>query len=319
MTARIRSSRPIRLVGRRRRLPDLVFEQAQVDLLEGRLFRGHRLNVGTCFDEPSHNPGGGDGRRVDADGEARAICSDIAEPGNPPARGRAGPQADQDHAHPRAEQTRPQGRRSVDGHQARAKDRHTIGHTLDFVEVVRRDEHRAPLVAQTQHELADLTRALGIEAGCRLVEQDDVRVVQQRTRERHALLQPLRQLGGGVARAVADVKRVQRFVDRPLRGRQPMEPRVHEQILPYAQALPEAGRFGEESDPTAEPGRVLRRQRVPPKRTVPDEGSIRPASIRSVVVLPAPFGPSSAKTSPGTSSNDTSSTATRVAEAPREM
>ena len=32
--------------------------------------------------------------------------------------------------------------------------------------------------------------------------------------------------------------------------------------------------------------------------TVPDEGTIRPASIRRVVVLPAPFGPSSAKISP---------------------
>src|SRR5688572_24665255 len=46
--------------------------------------------------------------------------------------------------------------------------------------------------------------------------------------------------------------------------------------------------------------------------TVPDVGSIRPASIRSVVVLPAPLGPSSAKISPGANANETSSTATRV-------
>ena len=49
----------------------------------------------------------------------------------------------------------------------------------------------------------------------------------------------------------------------------------------------------------------------PPKRTVPDDGAISPASIRSVVVLPAPLGPSSAKISPRPSSNDTRSTATR--------
>src|SRR5262245_37007504 len=49
----------------------------------------------------------------------------------------------------------------------------------------------------------------------------------------------------------------------------------------------------------------------PWKCTVPDDGRIRPASMRSVVVLPAPFGPTSAKISPARTSNDTSSTATR--------
>src|SRR5580765_948340 len=48
--------------------------------------------------------------------------------------------------------------------------------------------------------------------------------------------------------------------------------------------------------------------------TLPPEGSISPVSIRSVVVLPAPFGPSSAKISPGASSNETSSTATRASK-----
>ena len=58
---------------------------------------------------------------------------------------------------------------------------------------------------------------------------------------------------------------------------------------------------------------VLSRESSQPSTvTRPDEGSISPASIRSVVVLPAPFGPSSAKISPGTRSNETSSTATRV-------
>src|SRR6186997_1906362 len=46
--------------------------------------------------------------------------------------------------------------------------------------------------------------------------------------------------------------------------------------------------------------------------TVPDEGTISPASIRRVVVLPAPFGPSKAKISPAASSNERSSTATRL-------
>ena len=45
--------------------------------------------------------------------------------------------------------------------------------------------------------------------------------------------------------------------------------------------------------------------------TVPDEGGISPPSIRSVVVFPAPFGPSSPNTSPPWTVNVTLSTATR--------
>ena len=52
----------------------------------------------------------------------------------------------------------------------------------------------------------------------------------------------------------------------------------------------------------------------PSTRTSPEEGSINPASMRRVVVLPAPFGPSSAKISPGTRSKETSSTASRASK-----
>ena len=45
---------------------------------------------------------------------------------------------------------------------------------------------------------------------------------------------------------------------------------------------------------------------------LPFDGAIKPASIRSVVVLPAPFGPSSATISDRLTSNDTSRTAVRA-------
>src|SRR5579864_4844413 len=50
---------------------------------------------------------------------------------------------------------------------------------------------------------------------------------------------------------------------------------------------------------------------TPPIVTVPADGAMSPASMRSVVVLPAPFGPSRATISEPPTSNDTSSTATR--------
>ena len=46
----------------------------------------------------------------------------------------------------------------------------------------------------------------------------------------------------------------------------------------------------------------------PPTRTVPEVGSLKPAIIRSVVVLPHPDGPSREKNSPLTMSRSSPST-----------
>ncbi len=48
---------------------------------------------------------------------------------------------------------------------------------------------------------------------------------------------------------------------------------------------------------------------VSPIRMRPPDTASRPATIRSVVVLPQPEGPSSVTSSPGATRNDTSSTA----------
>jgi hypothetical protein len=48
-------------------------------------------------------------------------------------------------------------------------------------------------------------------------------------------------------------------------------------------------------------------------RIVPDDGSSRPASIRRIVVLPQPDGPSSVTSVPAPMSNETLSTATTSA------
>jgi hypothetical protein len=49
----------------------------------------------------------------------------------------------------------------------------------------------------------------------------------------------------------------------------------------------------------------------PPTRALPEVGFIRPARIFKVVVLPAAFGPSTAKNSPGATVSVMSLTATR--------
>ena len=81
----------------------LVFEQAQVDLLERRLFRGHRSHVGPRLHEPPDNPGSGGRGIVYAYRQARAICRDIAEAGIRQHTDKWACGLDQDHAHARAE------------------------------------------------------------------------------------------------------------------------------------------------------------------------------------------------------------------------
>ena len=49
----------------------------------------------------------------------------------------------------------------------------------------------------------------------------------------------------------------------------------------------------------------------PQIRAVPEVGGMKPASMRMVVDLPAPFGPRNPSTSPRATLNDTSSTAMR--------
>ena len=48
---------------------------------------------------------------------------------------------------------------------------------------------------------------------------------------------------------------------------------------------------------------------VPPSRTVPPVGSMKPATMRRVVVLPQPDGPSSTRNSPSATLSETSRTA----------
>ena len=76
-----------------------------------------------------------------------------------------------------------------------------IRHALYFVQIVRRNQDRPPFAAQTQDQVANIARALRVEPGRRLVEQHDLRLVQQRARQRDPLLQSLRELRGAIVSA----------------------------------------------------------------------------------------------------------------------
>ena len=59
-------------------------------------------------------------------------------------------------------------------------------------------------VALAADDLAHLADAVRVEAGHRLIEDQDRRVVQQRPREAELLLQPLRQVDGEVIGAIGE-------------------------------------------------------------------------------------------------------------------
>ena len=82
-----------------------------------------------------------------------------------------------------------------DGHQPAARDDgDAAAQRLGVAEDVRAEEHRPALVAQLENQRADVAAAERIEPGHRLVEEDQLRVVEQRLRDADALHHPLREL-----------------------------------------------------------------------------------------------------------------------------
>ena len=67
-------------------------------------------------------------------------------------------------------------------------DRDAIAETLRFLDVMRRHQNGAFLRAQLLDQVANLEAHLRIEPGRRLVEKKHLRIVDQREREREALL-----------------------------------------------------------------------------------------------------------------------------------
>src|SRR5262249_6376516 len=97
----------------------------------------------------------------------------------------------QTYQHARAEEACAQGGRCVETDETPTKNRHACCDSLDIIEVVRGEEDRATLVPQPEYQLADIARAFGVEAGRRLIQQNDIGLVEKSTRERHPLAESL--------------------------------------------------------------------------------------------------------------------------------
>ena len=103
-------------------------------------------------------------------------------------------------------------RRALGRHQAVVDDPDAVGELVGLLEVLRRQEDRRALVVQLADLLPDRRAAGGVEAGGRLVEEEDARLVDQRRAEvepaAHAARVGAHPPVGGVGEADAGDQRV---------------------------------------------------------------------------------------------------------------
>src|SRR6185436_2101984 len=93
--------------------------------------------------------------------------------------------------------------RAVGDHLAAGQDDRAVDDREQRVEVVGHDEHReAEALGKDPHQGIEGARAHRIEAGGRLVEEQDFRLERQRARQGHALSHSARELGGRLASGV---------------------------------------------------------------------------------------------------------------------
>ena len=167
-------------------------------------------------------------------------------------------------------------------------------------------EHRATLRGERAQEVAQPAHALRVEPVGGLVEDEQLRLAEQRRREPESLAHaervaldaaPCRILRA--RRGAAPRRRASRARRRPGRA----SAGGHAPSGPGGSRWPRAPRRSAARDARA-PRRAAR-TRAPSAR----RRCARPSSIRSVVVLPAPLGPRKPVIVPGSSANDRSSTA----------
>ena len=184
-----------------------------------------------------------------------------------------------------------------------------VAEPLDRLHLVARQHERAPLAPQVQQHLAHEVGAHGVEAAQRLVEDQDLRLVQDGGHELHLLLHALGQL---VELALAPLGQAQPLQPGPhaargLRARHALEAREDTGAGPPP---PSAGRARAPRACSPTRSRAAWSAGRPSRWTVPASGARMFITMRRVVVLPAPLGPSRPNTLPRGIASERSLTAT---------
>ena len=189
-------------------------------------------------------------------------------------------------------------------------DRDAGAQLLELGQDVAADDDGLAHRTELAEELAKLDPRARVETGRRLVEEQHLRVVDERVGEAQPLLHAARQvLDVGVA-LVAEIDQLEQVADHPAPAgrRQPVAAGEEVEVLPDLHVVvdPERVRHEPEDAPdlVGVPG-----HRPAGDLGLPASGRRSVASIRRVVVLPAPFGPTSPKISPWSMSRSMPATA----------
>jgi hypothetical protein len=149
-----------------------------------------------------------------------------------------------------------------------------------------------------------------IEAGERLVEQEGARLVEEAARDRQLLPHAARQLGRQRLALARELHLREQRPDPRLRVAHAVEPRHEAQVLLHREVVEQLRLVGHEGE-RALGGHRVHREVDAGHADAPGRRDDDPAMLRSVVVLPAPFGPTSPSTSPGGTRNDSECTAVK--------
>ena len=181
----------------------------------------------------------------------------------------------------------------VAGHR-RTRARRLVAQRIDPGRIVGRDDERRP--SRRSRELAvEERRAVVVERREGLVEDEQLRVVQERTAKRQPLHHPARELCHLLAAGLPEAEPLQQHADALAPLRHPVEPAEELEVLQRRQL----------ADREAARARGTQaRARAAATLSVPRVGMPRPASSRSSVDFPAPFGPVTTRQPPRSTANE---------------
>ena len=160
-------------------------------------------------------------RRVRGDPDVRTLAEQlhIGDPGQPLEHARRAIPVRRDDFHDDSWQGRAQIGGSVERDEpAFVEQRHTRA-ALGLVEIRRRHQNRDSLREKFGEQLPELAPRHGIDAGRRLVEQNDSRLVHQRACERQLLFHPARQLLGETCAELRQLRQLEQAVPAIANGR----------------------------------------------------------------------------------------------------
>ncbi len=141
---------------------------------------------------------------------------------------------------------------------ASADDRDPVTELLDLGEDVTREQDRDSLTGELLHELAHVAHPGGVEPGRRLVQQQELRVAQQRRRDAEPLPHAVRVAANPVLRAIAQLDRLEHLVD-ARRRRPAVEVGEQAQVATAGEVRIEPRSFHEAGNAVERPGPELER------------------------------------------------------------